>query len=114
MTLSERLKENVRACFSGIWIRSHEHEDALLEIAHLCHSENWKLATWDIDLGLRLSGQTDDGQTEATGADPLAAVRALGAMATDDSPSLLILSNFHRFLKFGGGRTGGGTPDRPG
>ena len=30
MSLSERLAENVRACFAGIWIQSHEHEDALL------------------------------------------------------------------------------------
>ena len=98
MTLSDRLAENVRACFAGIWIQSFEHEDALLEIARLCHSESWKLSTWDIDQGLRLSGQSDDGMSEATGADPLAAVRALGAMANDDSPSLLVLVNFHRFL----------------
>ncbi len=98
MTLSERLTENVRACFAGIWLQSCEHEDALLEIARLCHSENWRLATWDIDQGLQVSGQSDESQSEATGADPLAAVRALGAMATDDSPSLLVLVNFHRFL----------------
>ena len=33
MTLSQRLAEYVRACFTGIWIESHEHEDALAEIA---------------------------------------------------------------------------------
>ncbi len=27
MLLSERLAENVRACFTGIWIQSHEHMD---------------------------------------------------------------------------------------
>ena len=56
MTLSERLAENVRACFAGIWIQSFEHEDALLEIARLCHSEQWKMATWDMstrDYGYR-------------------------------------------------------------
>ena len=78
MSLSERLAENVRACFSGIWIQSCEHEDALTEIARLCHSENWRFATWDIDQGLRISGQTEEGQPESAGADPLAAVRALG------------------------------------
>ena len=75
MTLSERLAENVRACFAGIWVQSYEHEDALLEIARLCHSENWRLATWDIDQGLRPSGQSDSDLSETTGADPLAAVR---------------------------------------
>ena len=98
MTLSERLAENVRACFAGIWVQSYEHEDALLEIARLCHSENWRLATWDIDQGLRPSGQSDSDLSETTGADPLAAVRTLGAMGTDDSASLLVLVNFHRFL----------------
>ena len=98
MTLSERLAENVRACFAGIWVQSCEHEDALLEIARLCHGEKWKLATWDIDQGLQLSGQSGNGISETTGADPLAAVRALGSMGTDDNPSLLVLVNFHRFL----------------
>ena len=30
MSLSERLSEVVRACFSGIWIESHEHDEAML------------------------------------------------------------------------------------
>ena len=98
MTLSERLAENVRACFAGIWIQSFEHEDALLEIARLCHSERWKMATWDIDLGLRLPGGPDSDTSDMASADPLAAVRALGAMADDETPSLLVLVNFHRFL----------------
>lgn len=98
MTLSERLAENVRACFAGIWIQSFEHEDALLEIARLCHSERWKLATWDIDQGLRLSGGMESGTPDPAAADPLAAVRALNAMAEDETPSLLVLVNFHRFL----------------
>jgi len=98
MTLSERLAENVRACFAGIWIQSFEHEDALLEIARLCHGESWKMATCDIDLGLRLPGGTNSDTTDMAGSDPLAAVRALSAMADDDTPSLLVLVNFHRFL----------------
>jgi hypothetical protein len=97
-TLSDRLAENVRACFSGIWIQSHEHEDALVEIARLCNDEGWRLSTWDIDQGLRLVGQSDEGASEAAGADPLAAVRSLGALSSDDTPSLLVLANYHRFL----------------
>ena len=46
MPLSEQLADYVRACFTGIWIQSHEHEDALRDIARLCHEENWRLATW--------------------------------------------------------------------
>lgn len=77
MPLSEKLAENVRACFSGIWIESCEHEDAILEIGRLCYQENWKLATWDINQS-----------NETSGADPLAAVRSLDSMATDDEPGI--------------------------
>jgi len=31
MTLSETLSEYIRACFTGIWITSHEHDDAVSE-----------------------------------------------------------------------------------
>ena len=98
MTLAEQLAENVRACFAGIWIRSCEHEDALLEITRLCHHEQWRLATWDIDQGLQVPTSTDDTLSNSTGSDPLAAVRALSTLATDETPSLLVLVNFHRFL----------------
>lgn len=52
MTLAERLREYVAACTTGLWIESHEHEDAITEIAGMCRDENWKLATWDIAGGL--------------------------------------------------------------
>ena len=56
MTLAERLSEHVRACFTGLWVQSHEHDDALIEMAALCRQENWRLAVWDIDRGLRIPG----------------------------------------------------------
>ena len=43
MTLSERVSEYVHACFTGLWIESHEHEDALVEIAKLCRKQKWQL-----------------------------------------------------------------------
>ncbi len=97
MTLAERLTEYVRACFSGIWIDSHEHDDALVEITRLCHRENWRLARWDIDRGLQVVGQGIRASAES-GSDPLAAVRSLNTLATQDSFALLVLVNFHRFL----------------
>jgi hypothetical protein len=59
--LKNLLSEYIRACFTGIWIESHEHEDALAEIGQLCHEEQWQLATWDIDEGLCLGGQSSNG-----------------------------------------------------
>ena len=57
MTLAERLSEYVRAAFSGIWVQSHEHDDALLEIGQVARENDWTLVSWDIDRGLSINGQ---------------------------------------------------------
>lgn len=98
MTLGERLSEYVEACFTGLWIQSFEHEDALIDIAQMCRRNHWRLATWDIDAGLQIPGQPSGETDQAGGSDPLAAVRAINALATPDGSALLVLSNFHRFL----------------
>src|SRR4051794_25938955 len=98
MTLAERLAEYVRAAFSGLWIVSHEHDDAVAEVAAMCRDQGWSLATWDVDRGLALAGQAEGSAAPAGTADPLAAVRALPALATPDGTALLVLRNFHRFL----------------
>jgi hypothetical protein len=90
------LGELVRACFTGIWIESHEHPDALASLAQLCRQENWSLASWDVDQGLRVGGAEAAG---VSAADPLAAVRAAGALRTESGTSLVVLVNFHRFLQ---------------
>ena len=57
MLLSQQLDEYIAACFTGLWVQSHEHDDALGEIAQLCHDRQWRMAAWDIDQGLRLPGR---------------------------------------------------------
>jgi hypothetical protein len=96
MSLAERLSEYVRACFTGIWIESREHHDALAEIAQLCRQESWSLATWDIESGLSVAGQM---ATDGAGQDPLAAIRSVNALATEDGTAILVLQNFHRFTQ---------------
>jgi hypothetical protein len=97
MSLLERLIEYVRACFTGIWIESHEHQDALTEIAQLCRREQWRLAVWDVDRGLDVGGGNDG--ASVNGPDPLAAIRVFGASASPDGTAILVLQNFHRFLQ---------------
>ncbi len=94
MNLRHRLSEYVRACFTGIWIESHEHQDAIAEMAQLCHDENWQMATWDVETGLSISGQSDSGSN-----DPLAAIRSINALASAGGTAVLVLQNFHRFLQ---------------
>lgn len=96
MSLSQRLREHVAAAFTGIWVQSHEHPDALREIAQLCKDERWSLAAWDVERGL----QAGDGSTAAAAGttDPLAAIRSLNALASKEGSALLVLPNFHRFM----------------
>jgi hypothetical protein len=98
MTLAERLSEFVRAAFTGLWVQSFEHDDAIAEIARLCRQERWALATWDIDRGLSLAGRSEDTNSVVNASDPLAAIRSLGAMANPEGTSLLVLRNLNRFL----------------
>jgi hypothetical protein len=97
MTLIHSLREYVEAAFSGIWIESHEHGDALAEIGQLCNREKWRLATWDLEHGLCIAGSTVE-ESQKIG-DPLAAIRSLGSLATKNGSGLLVLVNFHRFLQ---------------
>ncbi len=98
MTLTSRLVEYISACFTGIWIQSHEHSDALKEIAQMCRQENWRLAAWDVERGLQVTSGTNGQTTDASGTDPLAAIRSVNALAVKDGSALLVMVNFHRFL----------------
>ncbi len=97
MTLAGRLSEYVRAAFSGIYVHSFE-DDAIAEIARMCRDQGWTLATWDVDRGLALAGQPEGPGAVPDAADPLAAIRALPALATPEGTAILVLRNFHRFL----------------
>src|ERR1035437_3054281 len=92
-SLQVQLREYIAAAFPGIWITSFEHDDALSEIAALCKQEQWSLAVWDVDKGLRVGAAA-----AGTAPDPLAALRALSALAKANSSALLVLPNFQRFL----------------
>ena len=107
MPLAQQLAEYISACFTGLWIESHEHEDALREIARLCRERNWRLATWDIEQGLQIPGQNNSQTADAGGSDPLAAIRSINALASADNSAILVLANFQKF------RTRGIKPDRP-
>jgi len=98
VSLSQRLVEFVSACFTGLWVQSHEHEDALAEIARMCRDQQWRLVVWDVNQGLTLNRQQDGVSVDTGTNDPLAAIRSLDALGSTDSSSLLVLVNFHRFL----------------
>lgn len=96
MKLTEMITDYVHAAFSGIWIISSEPDEAEREILQHAQRQNWRVAVWDVANGLRLPGNTGSGP-EAAG-DPLAALRALPALADRNGTALLLLHNFHKFL----------------
>jgi hypothetical protein len=99
MSLGERLQEYIAACFTGLWVQSFEHDDALREITHLCREQSWRLAVWDVESGLTIPGQEAKEATDAGGNDPLTAIRALNALAAAETSAILVLVNAHRFLQ---------------
>ena len=98
MQLTSKLAELVRACFTGIWIESHEHQDAMTEIAQLCRQEEWRLAAWDIERGLHIPGNRRrlpvTRVAKIRGRDPRGE-RAGQRRWLGDA----LLQNFHRFLQ---------------
>mgnify|MGYP001045610807 CR=1 FL=1 len=82
MTLVSRLQEYIAACFTGLWVQSHEHDDALAEIAQMCRDQDWRLVVWDVNQGLQLNRQNDGASVDTGTNDPLAAIRSLDALGS--------------------------------
>jgi hypothetical protein len=98
MTLTDRLTEYVHAAFTGLWVQTHEPDEAEREILRHAREAKWTIAVWDIADGLRVTA-TAAGNRPGTGAnDPLVALRALPALADSDGTALLLMHNLHRFL----------------
>ena len=117
MTLAESLSEYVRACFTGLWVRTHEPDDAVAEVAALCRREGWALATWDVDRGLALAGTSADAAPAgpagpAAPAEPGAPTRPAGPGAPDAPPfgerSTMRVGAARRWAALGPGSRGGG------
>ena len=98
MNLSETLTDYINAAFSGIWIVTHEPDEAEREIARLAEDKDWKLASWDVAGGLRFPNAQQTASTDVSGGDPLAVLRAVPALADDNGTALVLLHHFHRFL----------------
>jgi hypothetical protein len=98
MTLTDQLTDYVHAAFTGLWIQTHEPDEAEREIVQHARQQQWKVAVWDLANGLRLPGNGHAPDHDPNGADPLAALRALPALAEPQGTALLLLHNWHRFL----------------
>jgi hypothetical protein len=98
VTLAAILTDYINAAFTGLWIQTYEPDEAEREIARLARERQWKLAVWDVAGGLHLAGNPVTSQPESAAGDPLAAIRAVPALAEPEGTAILLLHNFHRFL----------------
>src|SRR3954447_18642656 len=98
MSLTAQLLDYVNACFTGLWVQTQEPDEAEREIVQLARQHKWRIASWDIAGGMRSPLSSGQAAPETAGGDPLAAVRALPALADPDGTALLILHAYHRFL----------------
>ena len=98
MKLIDQLTDYIDAAFAGLWVQTHEADEAERDIVQQARQRGWKVAVWDVAGGLRLPGNGGGPHPEGAGGDPLAPLRALPALAERDGTALLLLHNFHRFL----------------
>jgi hypothetical protein len=98
MSLTAQITDYVNAAFTGLWVQTSEADEAEREIIRLAYDRRWRLAAWDVAAGLRLPLEPAGSAGEAAAGDPLAALRALPALADPQGTALLLLHQFHRFL----------------
>ncbi|MGL4942084.1 MAG: AAA family ATPase [Thermoguttaceae bacterium] len=79
--LTNNLRNYIAACFSGLWIETFEPDEAIREIETLCNAESWNHSVWDVSVS-----------------DPLTAVKSAETLGDGETPQLIVLRNFHRFL----------------
>lgn len=91
--LKQSISEHIRAGFSGIWVQSYEHEEALMEVYAACKDDEWKMLKWDIDRGLS-EGLSAAGDGNG---DPTSALKALQQSGTEGHV-VLCLPNFHKLI----------------
>jgi hypothetical protein len=96
--LTDQLTDYVHAAFSGLWIQTFEPDEAERDITRHAQEQRWRLVVWDIASGLRWPGEANRHGPDTAAGDPLAALRALPALADRDGTALLLLHNFHKFV----------------
>jgi len=91
-TLKQTMEQYIHACFSGLWVETHEPDEAIREIKELCTGRGWDIAVWNVNEGL---STTPVNQVE----NPLDAIAAAPRLGSEEMPKIMILRNFHRYLK---------------
>eukprot|EP00456_Euglypha_rotunda_P073956 TRINITY_DN674_c0_g3_i2.p1 TRINITY_DN674_c0_g3~~TRINITY_DN674_c0_g3_i2.p1 ORF type:complete len:501 (-),score=93.67 TRINITY_DN674_c0_g3_i2:832-2334(-) len=105
MSLIRELTDYINAAFTGLWIQTHEPDEAERELVELARTSGCTLAVWDLARGFRLPLVAEATVPEVH--DPVGVLRVLPTLAlpeptevgTSPATTLLVLPNFHRFLQ---------------
>ena len=90
--MKKDLVEHINAAFSGIWVQTHQADEAEAEIRQAAKEQAWELAVWDVANGIRSA----TGAKGVAAGDPLGGVKHLEGMA--GQTCVLVVHNLHRFL----------------
>lgn len=104
MSLIQQLTDYINAAFTGLWVQTSESDEAERELLDHARNSGWRVITWDIARGLQIP--CCPGAVVPEASDPVTVLRSLPALAsrdqaaqnTEETTTLLLLSNFHRFL----------------
>jgi len=95
MKIDERIEEAIAAAFSGIWVNSYEHKEALIDIKKVCDRHGWIVGVWDAENGLNMPKAELNVASKAP-ADALAAVKSLRpASGKSGQRVVLVMKNLH-------------------
>src|SRR5437588_9984305 len=97
MKLTDQLTDHVHAAFTGLWVLTHEPDEAEREIVQHAKQLKWKVAVWDVANGLRVPTAPGTDRADSGTGDPIAALRALPGVAARSGTALPLLHNFPRF-----------------
>ncbi len=56
MPLSDQLNDYINAAFTGLWVQTHEPDEAEREILQQARNQQWRVAVWDVARGVRVPG----------------------------------------------------------
>lgn len=96
MLMSDNVALYMRAGFSGIWLQSNEHEDAIKELTSMCQSQNWGFRLWNMDCGLVGPNGEPAPDSYKNQAQQLVTQMPNIAAGTRAPRTLFVLQNFHR------------------
>jgi hypothetical protein len=96
--LQRQLIEYVNAGFSGIYVKTHEPDEALRELRLIERAQEWHVMEFDMDRGLSHDGANGDGNADPTGALKELRKAAERRGGGNGGSVLLVAPSFHRFL----------------